>query len=63
MSGGILNYSPGSKTFVPRGTDGRYAPKVIGAPTAGAGAIRNVPAHPPPGPTVLTQRPATKSRP
>ncbi len=27
MSGSILSYSPGSKTFIPRGPDGKYSPK------------------------------------
>lgn len=56
MSGSILSYSPGSKTFVPRGSDGKYSPR--GPVQMGQqGVVQNKP-QAPPGPTVLTQKPA-----
>lgn len=57
MSGSILSYSPGSKTFVPRGPDGKYTAR--GPARLGQqGIIENRP-QAPPGPKVLTQKPAS----
>lgn len=58
MSGSILSYSPGSKTFVPRGPDGKYTAK---GPVKinQQGIIENKPKAPP-GVTVLTQKPASR---
>lgn len=55
MSGSIVTYSPGSKTFVPRGNDGKWAPKHPGIIETGRpGVVENKPQSPP-GPTILKQ--------
>lgn len=58
MSGSILSYSPGSKTFVPRGPDGKYTAK---GPVKinQQGIIENKP-QAPPGLTILSQKPASR---
>ncbi|MEX0975046.1 MAG: hypothetical protein WD024_06860 [Bacillota bacterium] len=56
MSGRVLSFSPQSKTYVPRASNGKYSgpgPVKVG----GEGVIRNVPVQPL-GPTVLSQHPA-----
>gem|GEM_PF-6710944 len=57
MSGSILSYSPGSKTFVPRGPDGKYSPKGL-VQISQQGVIQNKP-QAPPEPKVLTQKPSS----
>lgn len=55
MSGGIVTYSPGSKTFVPRGSDGKWAPKHPGIIQTGQQGIAENKSQAPPGPTILKQ--------
>jgi len=58
MSGSILSYSPGSKTFVPRGSDGKYTAKGP-VKISQQGIIQNKP-QALPGPTVLMQKPVNR---
>ena len=58
MSGAVLHYSPQSKAFTPRGSDGKWAPKGP-VKLAEQGIAQNRP-QAPPGPAVLTQKPTGK---
>ncbi|MCL6451730.1 MAG: hypothetical protein K6T75_10595 [Acetobacteraceae bacterium] len=53
-SGTVLQYSPGSKTFVPRGVDGKFAPKSLTVASQRGGT--EVVAPTAAGPKVLSQK-------
>lgn len=59
MSGQIRQYSPGSQTWVPRGQDGKFAPKVFSQQPAQQPALRVYPERSAEPPRVLSASPST----